>query len=307
MANPRDSERREELFELVRIGDLTPNQAEVIAARERLGGPLRHVPAAEEYDPTRIAWWTAPMVLAWIVWRTIDQVRCQYDPYRKAADYWVYRENSVAGISGTQAKTVGGYVLTEQEPASLMGLMIAETFDVALREAAMARLTLTVKDARDGLAAELFLGKLVACAVRCSTQEVIEIPSREWAYLTWNYLGEEDRLCFSHNSFEPQYRLITFSQHEVRKRWPAPKASVRAGRDAADRCYNWLVNEMAKSPEDPCLTKSEAMAYAKKNFGMGRGSFRPTWNRAITEVGATRWSEGGRRPANRADKNRRVK
>ena len=115
--------RRDELFEELSMGRLTPEAAERIAREEGLE-PLQHVPGPTEFDPENEAWWTLPMVVAWIVWRTIDRVRSQFDPYRAAAPYW--RTKLVRHLVTQEVVSEDGWWLDYAKPASTLGLVLSE-------------------------------------------------------------------------------------------------------------------------------------------------------------------------------------
>jgi hypothetical protein len=50
---------------------MTPEQAE--AARQGLG-PIATKPNPIYFDPDKISWWSLPMSIAWIAWRTAASV-----------------------------------------------------------------------------------------------------------------------------------------------------------------------------------------------------------------------------------------
>src|SRR5262249_22830966 len=73
-AAPARSQELNELLEKVRRGELMPDTAE--AEAERLGlGKLVNTPDPLEFDPTEEAWWTLPMVIAWIACHSLEIVR----------------------------------------------------------------------------------------------------------------------------------------------------------------------------------------------------------------------------------------
>ena len=80
----------------VQSGKWTADRAEAVA--KRLGvGPLASVPHAFMYDPMREEFWTMPMAVAWIAWRTEDAVRDAWDEYRKNAGIGISK-NPGAGL-----------------------------------------------------------------------------------------------------------------------------------------------------------------------------------------------------------------
>lgn len=127
---------RMKLFDEVRDGKMEPAEAEQRAAALGIG-PLRPQPPLDEFDPTKESRWTLPMVLAWIVWRTTDRVREQWDDYRKEVPFWMGhwtdRKDPKTG------DRVVGYRLEPQTPASSLDLMLDESFGDATRSSAHGR------------------------------------------------------------------------------------------------------------------------------------------------------------------------
>src|SRR5262245_44452987 len=81
----------DDLLDRVRRGVLTPDAAE--AEAERLGlGQLANTPDPSKFDPMRETWWTLPMTLAWMAWRSPDRVRWFWDAYRLQCLDWHFRE-----------------------------------------------------------------------------------------------------------------------------------------------------------------------------------------------------------------------
>src|SRR5262249_26229197 len=65
---------RDELAEAVQYGRISPQEAD---DKLKLLGlpPLAPQPNPADYDPMREVWWTLPMTVAWIAWRTSADVR----------------------------------------------------------------------------------------------------------------------------------------------------------------------------------------------------------------------------------------
>jgi hypothetical protein len=70
---------------------MTPADAESEAKRQELG-PLASEPDPDDYDPMREPFWSFPMAVAWIVYRTQDAVRNWWDEYRNQFSVWRYQE-----------------------------------------------------------------------------------------------------------------------------------------------------------------------------------------------------------------------
>lgn len=65
---------RDDLITMVQRGQMIPADAEFVAKRLGLG-PLASEPDPNNYDPMREPFWTLPMAVAWIAYRTQDAVR----------------------------------------------------------------------------------------------------------------------------------------------------------------------------------------------------------------------------------------
>src|SRR5262245_60719419 len=72
---------RDLVIERVRIGEITPEEAEAEAGRQGFG-PLATKPNPVDFDPSQMPDWSLPMALAWIAWRTTDAVREHCAEYR---------------------------------------------------------------------------------------------------------------------------------------------------------------------------------------------------------------------------------
>jgi hypothetical protein len=65
--------KRDDLIDDVRKGRLTPEQAEAEAARLSIG-ELARQPDRRAFKPMGEPFWTLPMAVAWIAWRSPDRV-----------------------------------------------------------------------------------------------------------------------------------------------------------------------------------------------------------------------------------------
>jgi len=65
---------RDKLIDAVMHGRMSPAQAEAEAARLGLE-PLAPAPDAWKYHPLSEVWWTLPVTVAWIAWRTARDVQ----------------------------------------------------------------------------------------------------------------------------------------------------------------------------------------------------------------------------------------
>ena len=69
-------------------GEITDIEAEAEAARLGIG-PLATTPDVALFKPEDELWWSLPMAIAWIAWRSLDRVRQFWDDYRNQHWIWV--------------------------------------------------------------------------------------------------------------------------------------------------------------------------------------------------------------------------
>jgi hypothetical protein len=75
------------VLDMVRNGDLTPQQAEEWATGRHLL-PFARKPDPKSFDPMAEEFWTLPMALAWFIWRTPESVVEQAEHYRSSWRRW---------------------------------------------------------------------------------------------------------------------------------------------------------------------------------------------------------------------------
>jgi hypothetical protein len=92
-------------------GEMTPEEAEAWAESKHQP-PLASKPDSALFDPMSEPFWSLPMAVAWIMWRTSDAVREYWDDYR--CDCYVWKENR--GADGHIAK---GWHIERLGPSSI--------------------------------------------------------------------------------------------------------------------------------------------------------------------------------------------
>ena len=115
---------RDELIDKVRGGELTPEQAEAEAHRLHCN-PLSTEPAPSAFDPMPEEFWSLPMAVAWIAYRTPAAVREWWDAYRAECWDWNHRKARLGFDGPIQA----GYFLEQRATASLARLKLAESIE----------------------------------------------------------------------------------------------------------------------------------------------------------------------------------
>lgn len=117
-----DLSRRDLLIDDVQYGRKTPAEAEAEAVRLGLG-PFARRPDPADFDPVNEAWWSLPMTIAWILWRSRDQVREYWDEYRIECIDWIVRPGTKAG-----RKSRKGHIL-KPRPRATLRTLLADTQD----------------------------------------------------------------------------------------------------------------------------------------------------------------------------------
>lgn len=277
--------------------------AERVAKRLKVG-PLAGRPDPSHFDPMTQPVWTLAMVIAWIVWRTPDDVRENWNAYRVECWDWQHRPHFIPPPLGSEehrrdewrqtGKSSWGLVTLES--ASLMKLRADEALSDATADNEKRKLV-TVRDAWAELRDRAAGGSLVVTAIQKDDRRPVEIPAREWAYLehisSWPL--DDDGLDFDHgiDSHNPQYRDMTFRRDEVCRLWP--RHPERKQTIAGERgCQSWLEDEMRQSTDSRPKSKGKYKAEGRRRFNVAERAFERAWSNAIAATGAAAWSNAGR-------------
>ena len=177
---------RDELIDKVQHGKLTPEQAEAEALRLGLGlGPFARCPDPYSFDPMAEVWWSLPMAVGWIAWRSPDRVREYWDAYRQECWDWHFQKWRV-GVDGPEYE---GFFLEQRRPATLLRLYLAEPYVAAGDDAS--EQVMSVKDAQHALWQALGEGLVLATGISAQSSERTLIPAHEWRDL--GYFEERDK------------------------------------------------------------------------------------------------------------------
>jgi hypothetical protein len=117
---------RDQIADAVQYGRMTPDEAE--AKLKELGlPPLAPQPDPSDFDPMAEAFWTLPMVVAWIAWRSTSYVTQAWDEYRRQASYWEHKPWR-HGVDGPVHR---GWFPRPAAPGSLSILLLKECYQRA--------------------------------------------------------------------------------------------------------------------------------------------------------------------------------
>ena len=158
---------------MVQHGEITPAYAESQA--QQLGfGALASEPDPNDYDPMREPFWTLPMAVAWIAYRTPDAVRNWWGEYRQKFTVWRFREWRV----GQDGPVHQRHFLEERPNATLSRLhMVGAKRDQAD--------PMSVEEAINAFWLAAQSGRLEVTGIDENAGRRVPIPAQEWHDLTW--------------------------------------------------------------------------------------------------------------------------
>jgi hypothetical protein len=164
---------RDDLITKVQRGEMTPADAESEAKRLGLRS-LASEPDPNDYDPMREPFWTLPMAVAWIAYRTQNAVRNWWDEYRKECWDWHFREWRV----GPDGPVHQGHFLEQPLKATLVLLKMTGVWPDQTG-------LISVAEAIDALWLVLQSGGLEVTGINEDTGRRVPIPAEQWHDLTW--------------------------------------------------------------------------------------------------------------------------
>ncbi|RYE51398.1 MAG: hypothetical protein EOP21_01480 [Hyphomicrobiales bacterium] len=206
---PQD--QREQLFERAKVGEITGEEADAEAIRLGLGS-LSSQPGPDAYRPEGMAYWTIPMVLAWIVYLDFEEVRDWYGPYRAECWHWIHRQWRV----GLDGPVHTGWLLEERLPPTLSLFSTSLAFDKVEGEGPLP--TMSAREARESLWIMLRDGFLKASGIDMGTGRRVEIPSLDWHELVpVQGRGEVDEV--RRGLLGDGYREVLIPSAPVRRHW----------------------------------------------------------------------------------------
>jgi hypothetical protein len=208
---------RDILIDRVRRGEMTPDQAEDEAARAGFG-PLATQPEPVEFDPAQMAWWSFPMALAWIAWRTNQSVQEHCAEYREKCLHWVPGSWNVPTNDGTEFQRIDGYELKPLRRSTTVRLAIVESY-LRSTDTVPVSSQMTISKAEGELLGALAAGHLVAVAKDCNGK-VVDIPQREWPYLHLFEEQEQDVLKHDPLDREAAFTDVKLKRDDLKKLWP---------------------------------------------------------------------------------------
>jgi hypothetical protein len=228
------------------------------------------------------------MAVAWIVWRTPESVRENWDAYCRECWDWIPHHNRVPVDGGRDWVEIAGWSLCSRNPKSLTLLGLVE----ALGDDDERKLV-SVKTARCELWNRLSADNLTAAAISEASVEPVQIAAHEWTYLTYQAdRALSDRLAYEHQPLDVVYRNVTFRRADVCRLWP-PMVLVAPTVAGESACQHWLECEMRQSPDIRPMSKDDYKAEVAKRFRVSARGFDRAWSAAIVVTQALAWSRAG--------------
>jgi hypothetical protein len=243
-------------------------------------------PDPSEFDPMAMSTWSWFMVLAWIGWRTSEDVQKCCDEYR--ANSWRYRTETTWLTREETPRTrrrLGGPIRpVDKRVFRSDGPMNGLTFtNMAVVKAD--RLRMPIKAAERELKDALVKDQFTASAADATTGRPIEIPAFEWAHIEVNDKGE---IYFRKSPGWIAYNDVHFMRADVTSCWPKnaqqeqltsvlPAKTIKR---TSERIAREAVAQRIK--DEPGLTATQLEEF-RKSIGASREVARDEWRKARNE------------------------
>lgn len=270
----------------VRNGRLPGAEAQARLALLRESNPNPE-PDTAYWDPSTELYWSLPMLLAWMVWRSTQKVLDYSPEYRGQRLFW--GKVKVPDNTNFQAPSF-----------CLDGLVRTRSTDILkeLREAAHLseeRVHMSAYQAEKELKKALITGKPKATAVYEDRRT--DIPPREFCDLYLTSARHHD----GSDDVEVRYGRLIYEgvrlpRSQVQMIWPVER-SRGASKAHKQLCYDMLVKDMTESPHTRLKTRPEYLHEIRRQVAPARFSeplFDEQWNKAIEDTGARAWRGPGR-------------
>ena len=248
---------RDDLFDQLKYGKITPDEAEAEALRLGLE-PLRRVSTNDDFNPIREAQWTLPMAVAWIAYRTRDAVREWWPHYREQCWDWWFRKWRL----GFDGDVYEGWFLEQRPPATMSLLLIGDALERT--EERDPKFSMRAGDARDALWVALSTDCFRATGIDQESGQRVQILPITWTELKCYEENDPDELRPNAlQQYGPnRYRDVLLPSASLRGLWRAPfirqvqvlPAQVAPGGDGYMPLYcaaQWIATEGGRRDFDP--------------------------------------------------------
>jgi hypothetical protein len=229
---------RDDVLNLVELGELTPAQAEAWA-RKNGQPPFETQPNSSDFDPMSERYWTLAMAAAWIIWRKPEAVREFWDGYR--GRYW-HRLRKPREPRKSPRKR--GWRLVSRAPPSPDEVLIK----AAQEDREDNRLH--ALEATHSLIDHLEDGKLVARGIPHGQNRHVDIDPKEWIDFRpfdFHVAGEHDSIAEA-TATKPAYDKVRVLRTAVLELWPIGGSVAAQAEDALNATQLRSIEEAQQTP-----------------------------------------------------------
>jgi hypothetical protein len=208
---------RDRLLMQAERGEITGKQAEEAAAARGLE-PFERRPELPRFDPKLNSHWSIVMAVAWIARRDFEMVREQDPEFCSECFHWIGREREERPQKDGEPVKRMGYFLEARLAPTVSRLALLDAVS-RVRGNVPSTAVMTIREAEAALWRVLSEGHLIATGFN-TEGVVVEIPSREWAYLRLRKEGGRDVLRYDDISRPEPYTALKLEQSDLLRLWP---------------------------------------------------------------------------------------
>lgn len=250
---PEPEELRRDLLEHVLHGDVSPEELEREAIELGLGG-FSGYPNPNAFPVMEEDVWSIDMALAWIIWRATEKVVEYWPRYRAACWGWEAVHQLTPKAEGGRLLSVSGYRLVQFPQRSILsgnplhGMLICNQQNAPRADEKLDRVA-----AEKAMRRALIDSQLVASAMDCETNKIVDIPAREWPRIQYSTSEGTELFIppadfFEPEDVEPLYRDVTILRKDVLRLWPqsgtdflSPQVETQPSAPVNEKAYRtWL-------------------------------------------------------------------
>lgn len=204
---------RRSILESIQKGSLTPDEGERLAEKAGLPSLRQPDPDASLFSLETLPFWSPAMVVAWIVWRSQEEVLLEMQDYNDVREVW--QEVRIGHGKAT------GWRLGVPPRPDMTRVNRTYPFTVGHSETPSER----VSDAVTELINELSLGHLTATGVEFPRRIPREIEPSEWSQLRHGWSPKDgDTFRFATDA-RRHFVSVELRQSQVAAIWPAAGTS----------------------------------------------------------------------------------
>lgn len=210
---------RPEILARIRSGEISPDQGEELALHNGLAPLRQRDPDPALCDPGLSTTWTPAMCVAWIVWRSLAEVRFELLDFWKDREVWIQSDQREPGKPGWRL---------EAAPRPRMDAVnrnwpFTPSHSPKSQEAVTAAIS--------ALMAKLRNGEVTAQGVEMPGRRPRLIASEEWRRLKHTWRPADGDLFYFTDDFAREVLHVEINRKDVMTAWPPDSAGI----DVADQ------------------------------------------------------------------------